>query len=64
MTKGERFFRQTRQIFAGIIDLWQENLTKHGGKIAGFGRVDDFRTHPNAHPYSISLKNLGFSSIT
>ena len=29
---GERFFRQTRQIFAGILGVCQENLTKYGGK--------------------------------
>lgn len=29
---GEEFFRQTRQIFAGILYVWQENLTQYGGK--------------------------------
>jgi len=30
----ERIFRQARQICAGIIALFQGNLTKHGGKYA------------------------------
>jgi len=30
----ERIFCQARQIFAGIIALFQENLTKHGEKFA------------------------------
>jgi len=44
MTKSEQFFRQTRQIFAGIVALFQENLTRHGGKIVSpwaFRRFED-----------------------
>jgi len=31
---ASRFFCRTRQIFAGIIGLFQENLTRYGRKIA------------------------------
>ena len=29
---GEGFLRRSRQIFAGILDVFQENLTKNGVK--------------------------------
>jgi len=37
MPKGEGFLRRTRQIFAGILGVFQGNLTKFGTKIAGLG---------------------------
>jgi hypothetical protein len=33
---SKRFFRRTKHILVGIIGLWQENVTKHGGKIIGY----------------------------
>ena len=32
---GEGFSRRSRQIFAGILDVFQENLTKIGAKRPG-----------------------------
>jgi len=30
----KRFFRRTRQLFEGILEVFQEKLTQYGGKIA------------------------------
>lgn len=49
MTKGELFFRLAREIFAGIMGLFQENLPKQDGKRAAFGRIDDYRIDPNVN---------------
>jgi len=57
MPKAERFLCRTRQIFAGILGVLQGNLTKFGAKIAGFGRSDDFRIHPNP-VFTAELKNM------
>ena len=54
MLHGREIFRQMRQIFAGILCLWQENLTKYGGK-------DPPRRHIECCEYRFSYKGGGFA---
>ena len=48
---GEGFSRRSRQIFAGILDVFQENLTKNGAKRPG-------QTAFNACEYSFQEKGV------
>jgi len=43
---GEIFFRPARQIFAGIMVLFQENLAQQGGKRAVIGHVAKLKKYP------------------
>ncbi len=47
MSNGESFFARRRQFDAGVLDVRQGKLAKHGGKRSASGHFDNYQTRPN-----------------
>ena len=60
MLDGEKFFRQTRQIFAGILGVFQENLTQYGGKRLVSRRAERFKQALRICAASTSINQVDF----